>query len=225
MGGRPLPARAGQLPPDVPRILRDGDADRGLATYLTGRASLPLVGALERSGFINRANRTRLLGTDGLLTAEARDDLARMLSAAVLPTEIAERSPELARAVDRSAVAWLVAAGAGPDWDVRPDLAAAALDLLSLRGSQMCLARWRQQVGLERPRTEGRPMAQLLLEILDLSAARPATFAKIAGRFAEASRTGGGLFGGADPLTALREAAAEVGVVAQKAGSTRRCRK
>jgi hypothetical protein len=148
-----------------------------------------------------------------------------MLVAAVLPVDLVERSPELARAMERSAVSWLVAAGAGPDWDIRPDLAAAAEDYLSLRASKMCLAQWQQQATLAGPRSSSRPMATALLEALDLAAARPVVFSRIAAGFAAASRSGRGLFGSVEPVEALRKAAAGAGVDTSKAVSRRRCRK
>ncbi|MDC0719930.1 hypothetical protein POL25_23730 [Nannocystis sp. bb15-2] len=218
-------ALARQLPADVPRLLRDGGADDGLAEYLGSRASLPLVGALERSGYLTSSNRGRLLGADGLLSSDGRADLERMLVAAVLPVEVVERSPELAKALDRSAVSWLAAAGAGPDWDVRADLAAAAEDYLSLRSSRSCLAQWQEQGALVQRATEGRPMARAMLEVLDLAAARPVVFGRIAQAFAAASREGGGLFASVDPLEALKAAAAANNAPTERASSRRRCRK
>lgn len=218
-------ALARQLPADVAALLREGRADESLATYLRGRASLPLVGALERSGFINRANRARVLDADGLLSAEARATVGRLLAAWVLPLALAERSPELARAIERSAPGWIAAAGAGPDWDLRGDMAAAAADFLALRGSGQCLATWLRQEGLTRHETEGRPTAALLLRILDLGASKPATLARVAASFAAKSRESGGLFGGADPRAALADAARDGGLDPGRADSRRRCRR
>jgi hypothetical protein len=72
------------------------------------------------------------------------------------------------------------------------------------------------------PRQATGPMASTMLEILDLAASRPVVFSKIAAAYAKASRAGG-LFGQADPVDALRQAAAENNADPASANSRRRC--
>lgn len=168
-------ARARQLPADVPRILHDARAEEAPAEFLRGPASAGLVGALERSGWINQANRGRLLTADGVLTSEARDELEPIFTtAAVGGGDLVERAPlDVREALRRSAIAWLAAAGAGAEWDVRRDLAAAVSDLRTMRVGGQCLAQWLRQEGLERPATDRSPVARRLLQILDLTSKTP----------------------------------------------------
>lgn len=225
-------AQARQLPPELPQILADGDAGDGLLPYLGSPRSKPLVAALERSGWITRSDRNRKLTPDGLLTPAARKQVAALITASA-STDAAMASPTLAKSLDRSAPYWLVAAAAGPQWDLRVPLARATTDYLSLRHAGACLLQWRQQQTLtddaER-HSDGDPAAELLLEILELAAARPVIFARIASKYADAAaqaRGGGGLFGPptTDPLTALQDAALAAGVKPASALSRRRCKK
>ncbi len=223
-------AQARQLPPELPQILADGDAGDGLLPYLAHPRSKPLVAALERSGWITRSTRNRQLDPSGVLSLPARKAVAALITASVA-TDAALASPVLKKALDRSAVYWLIAAASGPTWDMRVPLSRATADYLAMKHDGACLLQWQQQQTLGTSRSsEGDPAAELLLEILDLAAARPVVFAKIAEAFARAAaeaRGGGGLFGppSTDPLTALQDAALSAGVKPASALSRRRCRK
>lgn len=218
-------AQARHFPPDVVKILAGGLADAEIGDWLRSRASLPLVGALERSGFLTRANRARYL-KDGLLSADARTALERQLVAALVPdAALLERlGPEVNNALTRSAPFWLGAAAAGGGWDVHQPLRAALQDLAELRSDKQCLAQWQQQSSMVPRSTRRGTIGETLLQVLDLAAGKPVVFTRIARAFYAAS-TGGGLFGSKDPMAALVDAANEANVKPEAAASRRRCAK
>lgn len=219
-------AQARHFPPDVVKLLAAGLADAEIGEWLRSRASLPLVGALERSGFLTRANRGRYLTKDGLLSAEARTALERQLLASLVPdAALLDRlGAEVRGTLTRSAPFWLAAAAAGGSWDVRAALLAAVKDLAELRSDGQCLAQWEQQGSLIPRATRKGTTGETLLQLLDLAGGKPVVFTKIARQFYQDS-AGGGLFGSKDPIQALTEAAAAVSVNPTSAASRRRCRK
>ena len=219
-------AQARQLPADVLRTLATGLAQGELGEFLRSRASLGLVGALERSGFINRSNRGRMVADDGLLSREATLQLERQLLSLLVPdTALLERlGLEIRGTLARSAPVWLAAAANGPKWDLREPLLAALGDLRTMRHDNQCLAQWLQQTSFGRSTTSG-SMGRLLLEILDLAGGKPVIFAKVARAYFEAS-SGGGLFGGGvEPMQALSEAAMGAGINPASAISKKRCKR
>lgn len=219
-------AQARHFPPDVVKLLAAGLADAEIGEWLRSRASLPLVGALERSGFLTRANRGRYLTKEGLLSAEARTALERQLLAALVPdAALLDRlGAEVRGTLTRSAPFWLAAAAAGGSWDVRGALLAAVKDLAELRSDGQCLAQWEQQGSFIPRATRKGTTGETLLQLLDLAGGKPVVFTKIARQFYQDS-AGGGLFGSKDPIQALTEAAATVAVNPTSAASRRRCRK
>lgn len=219
-------AQARQLPPDVIRTLAAGLAQGEVGEFLRSRASLGLVGALERSGFINRSNRGRMVGEDGLLSREAMLQLERQLLALLVPdTGLLERlGLEVRGTLNRSAPLCLAAAANGPQWDLREPLLAALGDLRTMRHDNQCLAQWLQQASFGRGTTDN-SMGRLLLEILDLAGGKPVVFSKVARAYFEAS-SGGGLFGGGvAPMQALSEAAVGAGINPASAVSKKRCKR
>lgn len=219
-------AQARHLPADTLATLASGLQDSDLKTFLTTRASLPLVGALERSGFLNRANRGRFLTKDGLLSKDAHAQLERQLVAALVPdAAVLERLPAgLRGALTRSAPFWLGAAAAGPGWNVPAVLMPALRDLLALQASGQCMAQWDRQVSMVPRETLDGTLARTVMQVLDLAGDRPVVLTRIARAFFEASARGG-LFGPSDPLPALQAAAQEFGVNPASAASHRRCKK
>jgi colicin import membrane protein len=219
-------AQARHFPPDVVKLLAAGLADAEIGEWLRSRASLPLVGALERSGFLTRANRGRYLTKDGLLSAEAHTALERQLLASLVPdAALLDRlGAEVRGTLTRSAPFWLAAAAAGGSWDVRGALLAAVKDLAELRSDGQCLAQWEQQGSLIPRATRKGTTGETLLQLLDLAGGKPVVFTKIARQFYQDS-AGGGLFGSKDPIQALTEAAATVAVNPTSAASRRRCKK
>jgi colicin import membrane protein len=220
-------AQARHFPPDVVKILASGLADAEIGEWLRSRASLPLVGALERSGFLTRANRARYLTKEGLLSADARTALERQLVAALVPdAALLDRlGPEIQNTLTRSAPFWLGAAAAGGTWDVHASLRAALQDLAEMRSDKQCLAQWQQQASIVPRATRKGTIGETLLQVLDLASAKPVIFSRIARAFYAASVGGGGLFGAKDPMQALTEAANEAKVEPTSAASRRRCRK
>lgn len=220
-------AEARQFPPEVSRILADGLADAEIGEWLRSRASLPLIGALERSGLLTRANRASFLGKDGLLSDTARTALERQLVAALVPdADLLDRlGAEVRNALTRSAPFWLASAAAGGGWDIRGDLLAALRDLADLRSDGQCLANWERQVSLVPRSTRKGTIGETLLRVLDLASSKPLIFSRIARAFYAGSVGGGGLFGAKDPAQALVEAAEGVNVKPEAAASRRRCKK
>ncbi len=226
--GEEATAKARQLPADLLSVLRDADADKlEPGVFFTSSAAAPLVGALERSGYINRSNRTRLLSPSGGFDKGAASDLIATFSRMVVPGELPIGLRSL---LDRSCLAWLVAAAAGSAWDFRRCLQLALAEYMQLTKEQACLAQWREQGtiggGEERP-TAGKPRAEVMLEIVTLAARKATAFAKIARTIAERSRSGGAdMFGsGVDPVDALRDAARDNGIEVSAAVDRKRCKK
>ena len=218
-------AHSRHLPADTAQILAGAGLDRrDLSDFLRSPDSTPMVGALERSGFLNRANRQRWLGKDGLLTADARRQLEVQLAellvgdAALLEQVGADTRGALVRGAP-----FLLAAGAQSRFDIQGALREALADLVDLRSSGMCLARWEQQTSLVARRTREGTTARVLLHVLSLSGNRPVVFAKISRGFLD--RMNGGLFGGADPTTALEQSAKAAKVSPEQANSRRRCKR
>lgn len=220
-------AQARQLPADVIRTIAGGLAQGEIGEFLRSRASLGLVGALERSGFINRSNRGRMVESDGLLSREAALQLERQLLALLVPdTALLERlGLEIRNTLNRSAPLWLAAASSGPQWDLREPMLAALSDLRTMRHDNQCLAQWLAQTSFGRMTVAG-TMGRLLLEVLDLAGGKPVVFSKVARAFFEASSGGGGLFGGnVEPMQALSDAAVGVGINPASAVSRKRCKR
>lgn len=218
-------AQGRHFPPDLLRTLAAGLGDRELGEYLRSAGSRSIVGALERSGFITRANRGRYLTEEGLLSADARAAFERQVVGALLPdAALLERlGPGLRNTIGRSAPFFLGAAARGPDWNIAGPLRAALKDLVELRSSGQCLAQWDQQVSLVPKATIPDSVGRGLLETLDLLGDKPVVFLRFARAYFEAS-AGGDMFSESDPVRALEVAASAQGATAAAANSRRRCR-
>ena len=219
-------AQGRHFPPDLLRTLAAGLGDRELGEYLRSGGSRALVGALERSGFITRANRGRYLDADGLLSPDARAAFERQLVGALIPDAgLLERlGPGLRGAIGRAAPFFLGAAARGPDWNVAAPLRDALRDLVELRTSGQCLAQWDRQVSIVPKATAPDTPGRGLLETLDLIGDKPVVFTRFARAFFEAS-AGGDMFSPTDPVVALEAAARANGATSVAANSRRRCRK
>ena len=145
-------------------------------------------------------------------------DVGRVGDAALLEQVGADTRGALVRGAP-----FLLAAGAQSRFDIQGALREALADLVDLRSSGMCLARWEQQTSLVARRTREGTTARVLLHVLSLSGNRPVVFAKISRGFLD--RMNGGLFGGADPTTALEQSAKAAKVSPEQANSRRRCKR
>lgn len=180
---------ARQMPAEALEALANGLAGDGeLGEFFASRVSLPFIAALERGGIVTAQNRGRLLRTsDGLLTEEGRALAIRQISASILPdADLLElMGAELRQALARTAPFWLAAAAHGGEWDVRPPLKRAVLDLLAARNANLTLRRFFQQVDFfQPPHTHHHPMGLRLLVLLDKLGGKPAVFARVARFFA-----------------------------------------
>jgi hypothetical protein len=166
--------------------------DTTLAEYLASPASRPLVSALRRSGIVTDRNAVTMLTPDGLLSADGRQQVERILTAALIPdAPLLERiGPQLRVSLARSAPYVLAAAAFGGGWDLRAPLARAARDLAALRlgGARSVDQFLRQTTFGERPRVEGDPIALSLLRLLHSAGNAPLRLSSAFRRFASQAR-------------------------------------
>lgn len=166
--------------------------DTSLAEYLASPASRPLVSALRRSGIVTDRNAVTLLTPDGLLSADGRQLVERILTAALIPdAALLDRiGPQTRASLARSAPYILAAAAFGGGWDLRVPLARAARDLAALRlgGARSVDQFLRQQTFGERPQVEGDPVALSLLRLLHSAGNAPLRLSAAFRRFASQAR-------------------------------------
>lgn len=158
--------------------------DEDLSEFLASNRSKPLIAALTSSGVITSANRGRLLNHQGLLSEDGRRlVIAQLAAALVQDAATLEDLGQLRQSLARSAPWWLAASATG-NYDVRRAFTKAAKDLRDVRRSGMTLATWHRQSGLfSKPHTDGDPLAQAALELMDAVGSKPVIFSKIARRY------------------------------------------
>lgn len=200
------------LPPSALQALADGlGEDEELSEYLGSTRSKPLVQALEAGGIVTSANRSRLLDPKGLLSEDGRRLVVQQLAAALVADAgvLEQLGGQVRQALARSAPWWL-AAGATAGYDVRAAMLKAARDLIDMRRADLTLSQWRRTLGMfEKPKTEGDPLAELLLEVLDEAGGRPIVFSKVARAYRRIAAAVGStpLLLAADPLEEMIVAA------------------
>lgn len=162
--------------------------DTSLSEYLASPSSRALVSALRRAGIVTDRNAVKLLGSDGLLSADGRQLVERILTAALIPDAVLldALGPQLRASLARSAPFILAAASNGGEWDLRAPLARAARDLVTLRqhGLKTVEQFLRQQMFGEHRHVDGDPIGLALLRLLHSAGNAPlklsAAFRKLA---------------------------------------------
>lgn len=167
--------------------------DVTLAEYLSSPASRTLIGALRRSGAVTDRNAGRLLVRTGdSFSEEGKRFVERLLLAALIPHEetLDHLDGRIREALARSAPYWLSAAAGGPDWDLRPALAAAARDLIAVRAADTSVQAYLRQgqLGGGAPNVAGVPQGEAVLQLLDSAGTRPTALVKVARAYAASSR-------------------------------------
>lgn len=190
--------------------------DIGLSEYLASNTSRPLISALRRAGIVTDRNAIKLLSVDGLLSADGRQLVERILTAALVPdAQLLERlGPQIRGSLARSAPFVLAAASYGGDWDLRAPLVAALRDLAALRvqGARTVDQFLRQQVMGERPHVADDAIGQSLLRLLHTAGSAPLKLSAIFRKFAGQARlhpAGQGALFGSEALTG-RQALAQL---------------
>ena len=223
-GTRLAVSRARYLPEAALRQLAALSDDETLAAFLSSARSVPFVRELQRSGVIDTRATDLYVGPGGILTDQGRDLVEDLLVAVLVPDAglitAYGRGPTGALA---RAAPYLVSVSAAPEFDIRPQVAAAVRDRVTMRAAETTsVPRFLAQGGLfgaSAPQVAGDLRAVVLLEVLAALDASPAKLTRFARRYAELTAANpaeqAALFAQEklSSLDALQKAAREAGVV------------